>query len=309
MQNNLIPDFVTIAIPAYKSTYLKESMESALNQTYPYMELIIVDDCSPSPIKEVVELFSDKRITYIRNDKNLGSESIVLNWNKCLEYARGEYFVLLCDDDILAPSFLEEMLELSNKYPKCNVFHARKQNLREDGSIEMQTVWPEFETGVEFLRNRLAKRRHHTISEFLYRTSAIKKQPYVVFPSGFYSDNASLIQLSQDGGMANSQEPLVTFRFSSDHITTNTSPKNCWGKYQAAVQYWFWIQRFSESKQYKKEIQEEVECTIIGSFNKAPWNMKLRILLNTPSVILSLKAKLANLVCAFIKQFKYESLK
>lgn len=308
MQGILKTGLVTIAIPAYKSSYLKESIESALNQTYPNLELVVVDDCSPNPIKKVVDSFSDSRIVYHRNQNNLGYESIVLNWNRCLEYAQGDFFVLLCDDDLLAPNFVEEMLKLSDKYPKCNVFHARKQNLHEDGSIEVQPEWPEFESGIEFLHNRLAKRRHHTISEFLYRTSAIKKQPYVVFPSGFYSDNASLIQLSQYGGMANSQEPLVTFRFSSEHITTNASPKNCWDKYQAAVQYWVWIQRFSESKQYQKEIQEEVECTIIGSFNQAPWGMKLRILFNTPSAIISLKAKLANLVCAFMNNSNTKSL-
>jgi len=280
---------VSIAIPAYKSTYLKEALDSALCQTYSNLEVIVVDDCSPNPIKEVVDGFVDERISYYRNEKNLGAESIVLNWNKCLGYARGEFFVLLCDDDVLAPNFVEELLKLAEKFPSCNVFHARKQNLHEDGTIEEGPQWPEYETGEEFLRNRLAKKRHHTITEFMYRTSVIKEHGYVVFPSGFYSDNASLIQLSQQGGMANSKEPLVTFRFSPEHITTNSSPKNCWDKFQAAIQYFEWIHQYPEAEQFEQQIKEEVECTIYSCFLPAPRIMKMKILNSIPCKIFSMK--------------------
>lgn len=95
---------VSIGIPSYKAKYLADSIRSALNQTYNNIELIIVNDCSPEPIKDVVDKFNDARIRYYVNEKNLGGEDPGNNWNRCLELAKGEFFCLLCDDDMYEPS-------------------------------------------------------------------------------------------------------------------------------------------------------------------------------------------------------------
>lgn len=85
----------TIAIPAYKSDFLKECIESILNQTFQDFELIIIDDASPYPIREIISQFNDPRISYYRNKTNSGAINVVDNWNKCLSLAQGEYFCLM----------------------------------------------------------------------------------------------------------------------------------------------------------------------------------------------------------------------
>ena len=82
-----ITGLVSIAIPAYKATYLYEAIESALSQDYKNIELIIVDDCSPYHLDNIVNKFYDSRISYYKNEENLGKVSIVHNWNKCLSLA------------------------------------------------------------------------------------------------------------------------------------------------------------------------------------------------------------------------------
>ena len=99
----------TIAIPAYKSEFLKECIDSILNQTLQDFELIIVDDASPYPIKSVVSQFNDPRISYYCNTANTGAINVVDTWNKCLSLAQGEYFCLMGDDDILDKEYLSEM--------------------------------------------------------------------------------------------------------------------------------------------------------------------------------------------------------
>ena len=80
----------TVTIPAYKRKFFKEAIVSILEQTYPNWELVIVDDASPEDLNSVVREFDDSRIKYYRNDKNIGAENVVENWNKCLNYAKGD---------------------------------------------------------------------------------------------------------------------------------------------------------------------------------------------------------------------------
>lgn len=296
---------VTIAIPAYKATYLHEAIESALKQYYKNIELIIVDDCSPYNLGNIVKQYiSDPRVHYYRNKENLGKISIVHNWNRCLEYAKGEFFVLLCDDDILLPNFVTSLLELADKYPTCNVFHARKTNIYTDCNKSDSSVWPEYEDADTFLRNRLAKKRHHTITEFLYRTAAIKEKKYTVFPKGFYSDNASIIEFSRNGGIASSEKSLAIFRYSEEHISSSNKLEDLIGKTHDAIEYWKWIHQFDIAKKYEKEINEEVECTIYNCFMPAPLLTKLRILAETPIKILSLKKRVGFITNCITKNNK-----
>ncbi len=67
MENKLI----SFVLPAYKEMYLSKAIESILHQTYPYWELIIVDDASPEPISIMINQYKDKRIKYIRNKTNM----------------------------------------------------------------------------------------------------------------------------------------------------------------------------------------------------------------------------------------------
>ena len=65
----------TIAIPAYKSDFLKECIESILNQTFQDFELIIIDDASPYPIREIISQFND-HVFHITETKRIPVQSM-----------------------------------------------------------------------------------------------------------------------------------------------------------------------------------------------------------------------------------------
>jgi len=99
---------VTIAIPTFKRTdLLKEAIESAINQVgYSDYEIIVVDNnpernCNT---EKLMLTFSNSRLSYYKNSENL---QMAGNWNRCFELAKGEYVVLLHDDDLLLPEFLK----------------------------------------------------------------------------------------------------------------------------------------------------------------------------------------------------------
>src|SRR5690606_28530398 len=107
----------SIGIPAFKARFLKECIDSILSQTFSDFELIIVNDASPENIDDIVKNYSDSRIRYYVNEKNFGAEQVVDNWNKCLSYALGDYFVLMGDDDLMMPNYLYEFSKLIDRYP------------------------------------------------------------------------------------------------------------------------------------------------------------------------------------------------
>jgi glycosyltransferase involved in cell wall biosynthesis len=97
---------VTIAIPTYNRAdrYLRQTLTSALTQTYPNIEIIVSDNCSTDHTETVVKEFSDSRIRYFKHEKNIGPYN---NWDFCLQQAEGTYFLLLHDDDLIDRDFIE----------------------------------------------------------------------------------------------------------------------------------------------------------------------------------------------------------
>lgn len=100
---------VSIVMPSYNTEkYICESIRSVLNQTYPYWELIIVDDCSTDGTDEVVKPFlTDRRIRYLKNKKNSGA-AISRNW--ALREASGKWIAFLDSDDIWEPDKLQKQI-------------------------------------------------------------------------------------------------------------------------------------------------------------------------------------------------------
>ena len=124
-------DLVSIITPSYNtSKYIGKTIESVLKQTYENWEMIIVDDCSTDDTDEVVKPYlSDKRIKYIKNDKNSGA---AISRNCALREAGGKWIAFLDSDDLWDPKKLEKQIEFMEK----NNYHFSYTNyeeINEDG--------------------------------------------------------------------------------------------------------------------------------------------------------------------------------
>lgn len=104
---------VTIGIPVYQAVdYIKNTMESALNQTYSEIEFLIVDDCGGDGSMRVVERLKCEHprgndIRIVRNGRNLG---VGVSRNRILKEARGRYLFFLDSDDLLEEDTIEKMV-------------------------------------------------------------------------------------------------------------------------------------------------------------------------------------------------------
>lgn len=86
-------------MPAYNgAAHLRAAIDSVLAQTHADFELVIIDDNSSDATAEIVAGYLDSRIRYLRNARNLGPQG---NWNRCRDEARGRYFKLMPQDDLL----------------------------------------------------------------------------------------------------------------------------------------------------------------------------------------------------------------
>lgn len=94
--------------------YIKEAVQSVLEQDFTDFELIFSDNGSNDGTWEYIISLNDKRIRYYKNETNLG---MVGNWNRALEYALGEYIKVLPADDYILPGSLRKQVSILDKYP------------------------------------------------------------------------------------------------------------------------------------------------------------------------------------------------
>lgn len=105
---------VSIIMPSYNTApYIKETIQSVLNQTYMNWEIIIVDDCSTDNTDEVLSEIHDERIKYLKNEKNSGA---AISRNKALREAKGQWIAYLDSDDLWMPEKLEKQINFMKRH-------------------------------------------------------------------------------------------------------------------------------------------------------------------------------------------------
>lgn len=122
---------VSIIIPAYNQEILVEKcIRSALNQTYKYVEVVVVDDGSTDSTPEICDRLAqeDKRVVVV-HQKNTGIGGA---YNKCLDTATGDYVMSVDSDDYIAPEMVERLLFAMKKYDadiaQCDRCHFKDIN-------------------------------------------------------------------------------------------------------------------------------------------------------------------------------------
>ena len=93
-------------MPAFNAaSYIKEAIDSILNQSFKHFNLIILNDGSTDETESIILSYKDPRIVYLKNDKN---EGLSYSRNKLIENAKGKYLAWMDADDISFPSRLEK---------------------------------------------------------------------------------------------------------------------------------------------------------------------------------------------------------
>jgi glycosyltransferase involved in cell wall biosynthesis len=144
---------VSVLINNYNyGRYLGEAIDSALNQTYPQLEIIVVDDGSTDNSQQVITSYGDRLIPVFKHN---GGQASALNAGFAV--SQGAVICLLDADDIWLPTKVEQVVTAVCAYPEASVIYHRVQNMDQMGHALGQP-WPPYPV----IRGNISKQVSHT---------------------------------------------------------------------------------------------------------------------------------------------------
>jgi glycosyltransferase involved in cell wall biosynthesis len=204
---------VSILLPAYnREHYLEKAIESVLGQTYQNWELLISDNCSSDNTPIIAQKYAkqDNRIKFCRNEQNIGS---VLNYNKCIAQASGDYIELFGADDIIEPTCLEKFVSILNNSPNVVLVTSGRRHIDENGNLiredrprnESQLIPSE-----EAIASNMRTLTNWIISPVMYRSQY--KGDGFELALGIYADLVYWAQILHYGDLYYLDEILFNYR-------------------------------------------------------------------------------------------------
>jgi glycosyltransferase involved in cell wall biosynthesis len=136
----MMKPLVSVVMPVYNADkFVVEAIESILNQSYTYFELIIVNDASTDESAKKILQIDDRRIQILENERNSG---IVFSRNRGLNVAKGKYIAIIDSDDIALPNRLERQVEYLESHPYCGICGSYYQIIDQNGSKKVSFKVP-----------------------------------------------------------------------------------------------------------------------------------------------------------------------
>ncbi|MES2314822.1 MAG: glycosyltransferase family 2 protein [Patescibacteria group bacterium] len=205
---------VSVILPVFNGKkYIKDAIDSILYQTFPDFELIIINDGSLDVTEKIVASIKDRRITYLKNEKNTG---ITKALNQGLSSARGEYIVRMDADDISYPARIETLVHFMDVHPEIAIAGSQIQEI---GSRNAIRKYPQFVTHVHsgmLLKNEVES------SSLIIRKSDLERKSLAYTEKYRYENEYDLYVRAMSAGLciANVPEVLLKKRIHADQIST-----------------------------------------------------------------------------------------
>ena len=197
---NPMPSSVSVCIPAYRSRFLAEAIESVLNQTRPADEVLIVDDCSPHKLDRIVSRYEPSEIRYVRNPSNLG---VPANYNRALALARSDYVMLFGDHDVMLPTFVERCARVLDENPEASFAFSAASAIDENGEVltdHPSGLFPSVFSGDRLVRRLVTRTSSPVNMDTLIRKSSLEILDEPFDPTyWWYADLPLWIRLARGG--------------------------------------------------------------------------------------------------------------
>lgn len=191
---------ITVAIPVYNAEmYLKDAIQSVLNQSFKDFELLILNDGSRDNSMEIAKSFNDNRIKIIDDNQNKG---LIYRLNQSVNLAQGLFYARMDADDIMQKDRLSVQLKYLHNNPHVNVVGSAFYGIDESNKIKNYLVPP-------FNLNYCHPIFLHPSA--MAKTDWFKKNPYN--PSYTRMEDYELwMRTGKEGSIETISEPLMFYR-------------------------------------------------------------------------------------------------
>ena len=216
---------ISVVMSVYNgSCYLRESIESILNQTFTNFEFIIINDCSTDNSWEIINEYAKKdlRIILINNQENIG---LTKSLNKGLKIAKGEYIARQDADDISLPDRLLIQTSFLDTHLEVGAIGSDAEAIDDKGEFIGNRHLP-FENNNKGLIEHEKLQAYLLINNCLYHSSLIARKNLVNQLGGYQED----LRYAQDydlwwrlsllSRLASLSDILIRVRYSTNNITS-----------------------------------------------------------------------------------------
>ncbi len=253
---------ISVVMPVYNSEkYLREAIDSILTQTYTDFEFIIIDDGSLDSSAEIVRSYTDPRIRFYINEKNMG---VAATLNRGLELATGEYIARMDSDDISLPERFEKQVRYLDAHETVVVCAT---GIRLFGS---QTGVRRFSSSHEQLKVDLLFGCCFAHPTVMLRSSVFRKEGYRYDESYSKMEDYDLwVRISRKHELASIPEILFQYRIHPSQVTQHYNEI-------------YWAQNAALKKRLLREldlnVDEQAEIFLSGEKGTPDGEKKLKYL-------------------------------
>lgn len=229
---------ISVIMPVYNAEkYIEEAIDSILMQSYPFLELIIVDDCGTDHSMDIASQLKDQRIRILHNDVNRG---IAYSRNRAIEESKGKYIAIMDDDDISSLQRLEKQIDFLEKHPEIDVLGGAVEAIDAEGKV-IRKASETLNNPLYIKVNFLFRCIFHN-SEVMFRKSLLENS-HIRYCENCYGmeDFRFWIECSKVGRMTNLPDVILQHRYHKETETARVKRE----EYDARKKYYGELQRLS----------------------------------------------------------------
>jgi len=181
-----------------------------LAQTYVNVEIIVSDNCSSDNTEQVVRDFGPQ-IQYVRQTQNLGLNG---NLNQCIDRASGDYLLLLHDDDLIDPDFVESCMAAVGNSTSVGFIRTGIRIIRSDGTVltERLNLIAESSSVADLMLAWFRNETAQYCCNMLFNTRALREIGGFQSRNNLYQDAIAQVKVAALYGHAHVKEPKASFR-------------------------------------------------------------------------------------------------
>lgn len=226
---NVLNTVVSIIVPVYKvEAYLEICIDSILQQTYPYLEILLVDDGSPDRCPAICDDYAgrDSRISVIHQE----NKGLSASRNTAMKKATGKYILFVDSDDVLLPDACARLVQCAENY-SADFVAGHYVNVDESGRLKKDIIQKgikrqyskQIRDGQAFLLEKLkAKTYECMVWQNLYRREFLVQNSLYFIPGILREDEEWMPRvLCHAARVAEISEPFYQYRIRRQSIMAN----------------------------------------------------------------------------------------